>query len=123
MGRAWRRVGRGLYCWSGLLDDPWEVLFAYQRLVPESVYAGSTAAWLHGIDMSPIRPIEVIVPARASVRSRPGLTAHHVDLEPADITLARGLSVTRIYRTLADMCLRLRNFEALAAIDEALRLR
>ena len=122
-GKSWRRVARGLYCWTGLVEDPRRVLAAYQRIVPEAVFAGASAAWLYGIDTNPIQPIEVIVPMRSSLRSRPGLIAHHVDLEAADISTARGLSVTGIYRTLADLSSRTSDVDALAAVDQALRLR
>jgi very-short-patch-repair endonuclease len=122
-GKSWRRVGRGLYCWTGLLEDPWKVLVAYQRLVPETVFAGCTAAWLHGIDLDPIRPIDVIVPTHSGIRSRRGLTVHHLDLALAEVARVRGLRVTNVYRTLADLCELLSEVDALIAIDGALRLR
>jgi very-short-patch-repair endonuclease len=122
-GRAWRRVTRGIYCWAGLLEDPLKFLFAYQRLVPESVFGGASAAWLHGIDVDPIRPIEIIVPPRFAIRTRPGLTVRHVDLSPDQMTRARGLRATVVHRTLTDLSRQLRGVDALVVIDQAVRLR
>ncbi len=113
-GKAWRHLGAELYCWSGLREDPLLVLTAWRRaLPPESVFAGATAAWLLGLDMSPLDPIEIVV------RSRAGLSVRYCQISRNDISTVRGLRATTVRRTLIDLCLRLPAVEALVAIDMA----
>ncbi len=119
-GKAWRRLGAELYCWSGLREDALLVLTAWRRVLPpESVFAGATAAWLLGLDMSPIDPIEIVVPVGSGVRSRPGLSVRYCEISRNDISTVRGLRATTLRRTLIDLCLRLPAVEALVAIDMA----
>ena len=122
-GKSWRRIARGIYCWAGLADDPLRFLFAYQRLVPEAVYAGTTAAWLYGIDVDPIHPIEIIVPPNCGIRTRPGLIVRHMSVTAIDVTRRRGLRATTALRTIADVCRRLTDVEILIVLDQALRRR
>jgi hypothetical protein len=98
------------------------VLSAWQRqLPPEAVFAGKTAAWLFGLDFDPFNPIEVIVPLRSGVRSRPGLNVRRCDIPSRDVVQVRGLKATKVHRILCDLCLRLPAVEALVAIDAAIR--
>ena len=122
-GRAWVRLDRGLYCWSGVVADAYTVLRAFQRLLPQSVFAGRTAAWLLGLDLSPADPMEIIVPPAGGMRSRRGLTVHRSELKPMDLMKVRGLNTTTPLRTLSDLCPRLTGAESLALVDAALRLR
>src|SRR5258708_39767025 len=49
-GRTWRRLGARLYCWSGLDEDPWQVLRAWQGSLPaEAGFAGAPAARVPGL--------------------------------------------------------------------------
>ena len=119
-GKAWRRLGAELYCWSGLREDPLLVLTAWRRMLPpESVFAGATAAWLLGLDMSPLDPIEIVVPVGSGVRSRAELSVRYCEISRNDISTVRGLRATTLRRTLVDLCLRLPAVEALVAIDMA----
>src|SRR5260370_23861693 len=119
-GKAWRRLGAELYCWSGLREDPWLVLTAWRRVLPpESVFAGGTAAWLLGLDMSALDPIEIVVPVGSGVRSRVGLSVRYCEISRNEISTVRGLRATTLRRTLIDLCLRLPAVEALVAIDMA----
>ena len=119
-GKAWRRLGAELYCWSGLREDPLLVLTAWGRMLPRgSVFAGATAAWLLGLDMSPIDPVEIVVPVGSGVRSRAGLSVRYCEISRNDISTVRGLRATTLRRTLIDLCLRLPEVEALVAIDMA----
>src|SRR5713101_9739613 len=94
-GRAWRRLGAELYCWSGLREDPLLVLTAWRRVLPpESIFAGATAAWLLGLDMSPIDPIEIVVPVGSGVRSRAGLNVRHCEISMGEIVSVSGLRAT-----------------------------
>jgi hypothetical protein len=70
--KAWRRIGTELYTWSGLPEDPWQVLDAWQDSLPaDAVFAGATAAWISGLDFKPIDPVEIAVPPQSGMRSRP----------------------------------------------------
>src|SRR3954470_1806277 len=62
-GASWRRIGRATYVWKGLEEDDRLIqLHAVLKRLPHgSVFSGLTAAWLHGIDVSPCDPIEAIV--------------------------------------------------------------
>ncbi|TMC53196.1 MAG: DUF559 domain-containing protein [Chloroflexi bacterium] len=123
-GRSWLRLGSELYCWSGLREDPWQLLLAWRAyLPPEAVFTGLTAAWLYRLDVDPVHPIEVVVPFRSGVRSRPGLNVRRCGLAMSHVTTVRGMRATTIARTLRDLCRRVAPVEALIAIDGALRLR
>jgi very-short-patch-repair endonuclease len=96
------------------------VVSAWQRqLPPDAVCAGKTAAWLHGLGLEPLNPIELIVPSTSGVR--PGLDVRPCDLPRSDVVKVRGLATTTLHRTLLDLCLRLPPVEALVAIDAAVR--
>jgi hypothetical protein len=123
-GRSWIRLNYGLYCWSGLIQDPWKTLTVLQRLLPMgAIYSGRTAAWALGIHVDPFDPIEVVVPSRSGVRSRPGLVVRRSDVGPGDVATVRGMRVTSPLHTLSDLCPRLKGVEALALMDAALRLK
>lgn len=123
-GKAWRRLGSELYCWVGLREDPWHVLAAWaRRLPPSAFFAGLTAAWLHRLDADPVHPIEVVVPLKSGVRSRPGLEVRRRYLQTSDVTRVRGLAATTLPHTLRDLCHRLAPIDALIAMDGAFRAR
>ncbi|GAC1649390.1 MAG: hypothetical protein NVS9B11_22470 [Candidatus Dormibacteraceae bacterium] len=120
-GRSWRRLGTGLYCWSGLEEDPWQVLHAWRDSLPrETLFAGATAAWISGLDFKPTNPVEIIVPRHSGVRSRPELMVRHRQIPASEVATVRGLRVTRVLRTLRDVCHRLPAVDALIAVDMAL---
>jgi len=122
-GKSWRRLGSKLYCWSGLREDPEQLLRAWQRRLPkDTVFAGATAAWLLGLDFDPVHPIEVVMPLESGVRSRPGLVVRRCDLRQDDIVEVNGLRTTTLLRSLCDLCLRLSAVETLVALDATMRL-
>jgi hypothetical protein len=59
-GPRWRRIGPGQYTATDVRDS---ILLKLQavaiRLPPGAAFAGRTAAWLHGLDIQPLNPIEV----------------------------------------------------------------
>lgn len=119
-GAGWRRIARGLYVWNGLPPDPMlEIQAALKRLPPGSAFSGLTAAWLHGIDVSP-SPVEATVPLEAGVSSRAGMLIHRSALSQADVHQVRGMPATSILRTLADVSSRLSLSEAVVVVDAAL---
>jgi very-short-patch-repair endonuclease len=119
--RCWRRLGRGLYCWTKLEVKPWQLLAAWRELLPpDFAFAGFSAAWLHRLDVDPCHPIEVVVPPNSWARSRAGLVVRHGSFET---TTTRGLPATTVERTFRDLRRRLPPVEILVLADQALRLR
>jgi very-short-patch-repair endonuclease len=119
--KCWRRLGRGLYCWTKLAVEPWHLMAAWRHLLPpDFAFAGLSAAWLHHLDVDPCHPVEVVVPPGSWARSRAGLVVRHGSFEK---TTARGLPVTTIDRTFRDLRRRLPPVELLVLADQALRLR
>lgn len=122
-GRSWRRIGAGLYQWAGLEADPWATLAAWSRALPaDVVFCGATAAWLHGLDLVPTDPVEVVVPGSSGPRTRPGLLVHHGDVPRPDVVSMRGLRAEAMHLALARLCLRGPAVDALVAIDMAVRM-
>jgi very-short-patch-repair endonuclease len=123
-GKAWRRLGTGLYCWNGMSEDPWQVLGAWQSVLPaDAIFAGATAAWISGLEFQPTGPVEIVVPPRSGMRSRPGLSVRRWLIPPCDVVTNRGLRTMNLPRTLRDLCLRWPAVEVLVAIDMALKKR
>ena len=120
-GRAWRRLGTELYCRSSLPGDPWQVLSAWQDVLPaEAVFAGATAAWISGLDFNPTDPVAIVVPPRSGLRSRPGLSVRRCQIPASEAIKVRGLRALTLHRALCDLCLRWPAVEVLVAIDMAI---
>jgi hypothetical protein len=118
--KAWRRLSRELYCWTGWREDPLLVLSAWQGLLPrEAVFAGATAAWLSGLDLEPTDPVEIVLPPGSSIRPRAGLSVRRCEIEPRETVTIRGLRATTLHRALRDLCIRHPAVEALVAVDMA----
>jgi len=110
-----------MYRWSKLREDPWLVLKAWQRILPEeTVFVGATSAWLLGLDFEPTNPVEVAVPKFCGHRSRAGLMVRRDKIPPSEVVTKRGLRAAGLLRTLCQLCLRWPAVEALVAIDMAL---
>ena len=122
-GKAWRRLGAELYCWQGMRTDSWLLLSAWRGLLPpDAVFAGATAAWIHGLDFHPTNPVEIVVPHGSGIRSRPGLSVRRCEIPSCETVTVRGLRATTLPRTLLDLCVRWLAVEALVAIDMAIHL-
>jgi very-short-patch-repair endonuclease len=120
-GSAWRRLGAELYCWSGLTEDPWQVLRAWQDSLPaDAVFSGATAAWIWGLDCKATDPVQVVVPADSGLRTRPGLSVRRCQIAPPEAITVRGLRTLTVHSALWDLCLRWPEVEVLVAIDMAL---
>ena len=118
------RVGTQIYQWSGLREDPWNLLAAWRnRMPPDAVFVGLTAAWLHGLDVDPVRPIEIAISPQNGVRSRPGLSVRRLNLPASEVTIVRELRASTLARTFRDLSRRFAPVELLVLADEALRLR
>jgi very-short-patch-repair endonuclease len=90
-------------------------------LPDDTVCAGRTAAWLHGLDLDAANPVEVIVPVGSWARSRAGLRVRRCSVEPHEIVQVRDRRATSIDRTLRDVSRHAPDVEVLVAIDAALR--
>ncbi len=118
--RSWRRVGSELYSWTGQHEDAWQRLHAWHRRLPNAIFTGLSAAWLHRLDVDPLHPVEIAVPPGSGIRSRPGLVvSRRVITETMKV---RRLPATTIARTLLDLGRRLAPVEHLVLADAALLL-
>ena len=119
-GKAWRRLNSELYCWTEVGENPSLLLSAWQRLLPAgAVFSGATSAWLFGLDLEPIDPVQIVVPPDSGIRSRVGLSVRRCELSPAEVVSICGLPATALPFTLAGLCLERTAVEALVAIDMA----
>ncbi len=123
-GASWRRLAQGSYVWTGLDEGPMHKLEAARRRLPTgAAFSGLTAAWLHGLDVSPCDPIEAVIPIDASVSARAGIAVRRSTLERNDVVTVRGLRATSVARTLSDASTRLGLVEAVVLVDSALHNR
>ena len=123
-GKSWRRIARGLYCWTGWRADHLQLMNGWKGLLPEeTIFGGRSAAWLWGLDVNPVDPVEVILPASSGIRSRTGLKVRYNVMEDDDHARVRGLRATTLSRTLRDLCVHITPVEALCVIDMAVAAR
>jgi 8-oxo-dGTP pyrophosphatase MutT (NUDIX family) len=120
-GKSWRRIGPSMYCWAGLSVDRLQLLRLWHRRLPDAVFVGKTAAWLHGMDVEPIQPVEVAVSGTSGIRSRPGLIVRRSDVAVRHAVTVRGLPASPFEATLLGLCRRLPAVEALVLLDGAMR--
>ena len=119
---SWRSLGGGFYAVRKISDLPGVRLAAAARRLPSgAVFSGRTAAWLHGLDLTPCNPIEVDLPIASPHRGLAGISIHHST--EIECSIAKRLPVTPRVRTVADLGRRLPLVEAVAAIDMALHSR
>jgi very-short-patch-repair endonuclease len=123
-GASWRRVGRGLYVWAGLTENPALTLAAVHRRLPTgAAFSGRTAAWLHGLDLPPCDPVEVTIPRKCGISRLTDASVSRAVLCRRDIIVRHGLAVTSAARTLFDLCGRPPLIEAVVIADMALHKR
>jgi very-short-patch-repair endonuclease len=99
-----------------------EQLIAVAGRMPAAVFSGRTAGWLHGLDLPPVNPVEVIV-QDFHVSSRAGVNLQRATLLTGDVIQRRGLSVTSGLRTAVDLGCRKPLLDAVVALDMALHRR
>lgn len=95
---------------------------ARRRLPAQAAFSGLTAAWLHGIDVTPDKPIEATVPKSAGVSGRAGMAIRRSDLA-GDVVTVRGMRALSVPRMLADLSGRMSLTEAVVVADAALHAR
>jgi hypothetical protein len=120
-GANWRRLRHGVYAWAGISEDPQVRLeSARLRLPASAVFCGKTAAWLHGLDVTPCDPVEVTLPRGGDGWGRPGVMVHRDGLDDGDVVSRRGFRTTSLPLTLFDVSRRLSTTEAVVIVDLAL---
>ncbi len=97
-------------------------LIEVTRRLPEAVFSGSTAGWLHGLDLPPVDPVEVTVP-NAHTSNRAGVHLRRTTLAPVEVVRLRGLPVTSALRTAVDLGSQRVLIDAVIALDMALHRR
>lgn len=93
---------------------------AWRRLPAQAVFSGLTAAWLHGLDVDPIDPIEFTVPKSLGVTTRSGMVVRRSSIGLDEVVGRRGFRVTTPVRTLLDVSCRQPLTEAVVVADMAL---
>jgi hypothetical protein len=127
--RLIRRVLQGVYVRTDQPDSV-ETRASCAALViaPGSVLRDRTAAWIHGVDVfthaehEVLPPIETCVPRFRSPTDRTGIDGGTRDLAEEDVMTVGGVRVTTPLRTALDLGCHLRRREALAALDQFMRL-
>lgn len=120
-GKSWTRVGYGLYAPSNQPADRVSLLAAVARGLPDqAAFSGRTAAWMLGLDVEPLSPLDVTVPPGCGVSHAAGASVRRAQLDDADVVVRYGLRTTSIGRTLCDLAWRLQLTEAVAVADMAL---
>ena len=123
-GASWRRLGPALYVWAGLAETPVHKLDAARLRLPASAaFAGKTAAWLHGLDVPPCEPIDVILPGDGEGWERGGVRVRRAELDDCEMVTRRSFRATSLLRTLWDLNRKLELVEAVVITDMALHTR
>jgi hypothetical protein len=123
-GAGWKRLGPRTYVWSRHAETPkLKIEAALHRLPREAAFSGLTAAWMHGLDVTPCNPIEVTIPKGVGVSARSGIAVRRSALAKSEVVTLRGIRATSIFRTLGDVCARLSLIEAVVIVDMALHAR
>ena len=115
-------VDRGTYRWAKRPDNPILTLVSVSRRLPEAVFSGCTAGWLHGLDLPPVDPVEVTV-QNAHTSNRASVHLRRATLTSIEVIRLRGLLVTSALRTAVDLGSRKPLVEAVVAMDMALHQR
>ncbi len=123
------RSGEVRPLWTGVVVEPGRWLDPWTRAAaallttgPGSTLAHVTAAFVHGCRSAPTSDVHVLVPYGCCVRSRSGLVVHHGGFFADDVQDRDGLRVLPLDRVVADVLCGPRRPDALAIVDEALRL-
>jgi very-short-patch-repair endonuclease len=124
LGASWRRLGGGFYALRAIADDPIVVVAATSRRLPATaIFSGRTAAWLHGLDLPPCKPVEVTLPLDSHTSRLAGIAVRRSHVNASERVTRRGYPTTSVVRTLADVGRRRPLVEAVAALDMALHMR
>ena len=87
----------------------------------DALFAGRTAAWLHGLEVVACDPIEVTLPQHSTCSHLAGVSVTRSDYDIEEASEVRGLPVTSPIRTIADLARRGPFVESVVVLDMALR--
>jgi hypothetical protein len=124
-GQGWRRLMRDVYLNAETPVDHLTRCAAAMLIAPEGSVLGFTSAlgiFCPGLMPEATAPVDLIVPARTSLRSRDQVRVHRPRLERSDVTRWGGLPVTTPARTAFDLARGKELVQAVIALD-ALRNR
>lgn len=119
-GASWTRLTRSTYIRAGAETTLLILVAASRRFPATAAFSGLTAAWLHGLEVSPCDPVEVTVPAHIGVTRPVGVRVRRALLPEGDVVRLRQLRGTSMVRTIADLSARLSLTEATVIADAAL---
>ena len=119
-----RQVLRGVYVDARVPDGlPLRAASVRLMLPPGAALSRTTAAWLLGATVRPLRyadgamPVECTVPLGTEPVSRPGVRSYVAPLDDGDLVLVAGLVCTSPTRTAVDLLRWLPPHEGLALVD------
>jgi hypothetical protein len=124
-----RRVFHGVYVRTDVPDTVQTRAAALAIILPPfAVVCDRTAAWLHGVDVLTYRelgtppPLDLVSIRDLTPSRLKGVNGGERDLDPLDITVIGGIRVTTPLRTALDLGCKLQRYQALAALDQFMRL-
>ena len=123
-GASWRRLAHGRYVWAAFVEaPPLNLAAARLRLPASAAFSGKTAAWLHGLDIAPCEPIEMILPGRGSGWEKGSVRVRRDALDESEVVVRRGFRTTSLLRALSDIGRNLTLVEAVVIAALALHAR
>jgi hypothetical protein len=122
LGRSdWRRLFHGVYVWHEVPVAPDLLIDAAELcLPPVAAFSGLTAAWLHGLDVTGVDPVEVTIPGKSAGWRRRGIRFRESLVTADDIVCVGGHRATSLPRTLQDLCASRQLVDAVVFVDMAL---
>jgi very-short-patch-repair endonuclease len=127
--RQVRKVLRGVYQSVEALDTIASRAEAAALVMPPfAIVCDRTAAWIHGVDVVRYReldvppPLDVVVLRYARRQNRSEWRNGERDLASRDVMRVNGLRVTTPLRTALDLACKLPRRDALAAVDQFMRV-
>lgn len=122
-GRAYRRIGSGIYLPADvdLCPSVW-LAAAALRMPSGSAVSGLWAARAWGVDLLPTdaRAVEITLPRGRPLMRGPGIGARRAKLLPVDVVFLDGIAVTSEMRTAFDLARRGPRENAVIALDAML---
>jgi hypothetical protein len=121
--RAWRRIRHDVYADARLeLDHALACRAARLRLPNGTVFAGHSAAYLHGIEHAAAfgDEVHIITPPSVRLGAQRNLRVHHLDLHPAEFQSGRTPPRTSPARTAWDVAAWLNPADSVPIVDALL---
>jgi len=122
-GPGWRRIRQDVYADVGLVRDHELACRAVRlRLPAGTIFAGPSAAYLHGISHAAAYTdeVHVITPPAVRLGVQLNLRVHHLELSPSEILTGPGLPRTTAARTAWDLAAWLDLVDSVPIVDTML---